>query len=65
MAKVKTKDGEFKLSEEAQLISKNFNANKGRLPWPLQKGIIVSSFGIQKNKAISGVETKNNGNPLI
>ena len=49
------------LTPEDLELSSNFTSNKGRLPWPLQKGIIVSSFGIQKNKAISGVETKNNG----
>ena len=49
------------LTPEDLELSSNFTSNKGRLPWPLEKGIIVSSFGIQKNKAISGVETKNNG----
>ena len=49
------------LTPEDLELSSNFTANKGKLPWPLEKGIIVTSFGIQKNKAISGVETKNNG----
>tara|TARA_Y100001968_G_C19424954_1_gene753819 strand:+ start:227 stop:1480 length:1254 start_codon:yes stop_codon:yes gene_type:complete len=49
------------LTPEALMISNNFTSNKGSLPWPLEKGIIVSSFGIQKNKAIVGIETKNNG----
>lgn len=49
------------LTPEDLELSSNFTANKGKLPWPLEKGIIVSSFGIQKNKAISGIETKNNG----
>ena len=49
------------LTPEDLELSSNFTSNKGRLPWPLEKGIIVSSFGIQKNKAIAGVETKNNG----
>ena len=49
------------LTPEDLELSSNFTANKGKLPWPLEKGIIVTSFGIQNNKAISGVETKNNG----
>ena len=49
------------LTPEALILSNNFTSNKGSLPWPLEKGIIVSSFGIQKNKAIAGIETKNNG----
>jgi len=49
------------LTPEALKLSSNFTANKGKLPWPIEKGIIVSSFGIQQNKAIAGIETKNNG----
>ena len=49
------------LTPEDLELSSSFTANKGKLPWPLEKGVIVSSFGIQKNKAISGIETKNNG----
>jgi len=49
------------LTPESLEISSNFMANKGNLPWPLEKGIIITSFGIRKNKAIPGVETKNNG----
>jgi len=53
------KNSESPLTPEAlELLSSNFTANKGNLPWPLEKGIIVSSFGIKK---ISGIETKNNG----
>ena len=35
--------------------------NKGRLPWPLEKGIIVGRYGTQKHVVFSGVETFNNG----
>ena len=41
LANSKRNDGGFKLSEEAQLISKNFNANKGRLPSPVIRGNVV------------------------
>ena len=44
-----------------QDTSGNFTSNKGKLPWPLEKAIISGRYGIKKNQAISGVETKNNG----
>ena len=35
--------------------------NKGKLPWPLEKGIIVQFYGKQKHKEFSNIETFNNG----
>ena len=42
-------------------MSSKFELNKGKLPWPLAKAKITEKYGIQKNKHISGIETKNNG----
>tara|TARA_A100001234_G_scaffold138784_1_gene121831 strand:- start:1038 stop:2231 length:1194 start_codon:yes stop_codon:yes gene_type:complete len=61
LAKAKTKDGGFKLSEEAQLISKNFNANKGRLPSPVQRGNVVLSFGKQPHPIVKTATIQSNG----
>ncbi|MAR40011.1 MAG: hypothetical protein CMD22_05005 [Flavobacteriales bacterium] len=49
------------LTPEAMELSANFASNQGLLPWPLEKGIITERYGIQTNKHIAGVETKNNG----
>ena len=49
------------LTPAAMELSSNFASNKGSLPWPLEKGIITERYGIQTNKHIAGVETKNNG----
>ena len=49
------------LTPESIELSSNFTSNKGKLPWPLEKAIISGRYGIKKNQAISGVETKNNG----
>ena len=49
------------LTPESIALSSNFTSNKGKLPWPLEKATISGRYGIKKNQAISGVETKNNG----
>tara|TARA_B100000902_G_scaffold12252_1_gene14918 strand:+ start:50365 stop:51603 length:1239 start_codon:yes stop_codon:yes gene_type:complete len=49
------------LTPEMLELSSSFELNKGKLPWPLEKATISSEFGIQKNKYLPGIETKNNG----
>ena len=58
--KQKSNDG-FELTPEAKALSENFLENKGKLPWPLDKGLIVNGFGKQKNAIFKDVETQNNG----
>jgi septal ring factor EnvC (AmiA/AmiB activator) len=35
----------FELTKEAELVSVDFASNKGRLPWPVSKGVITDGFG--------------------
>jgi len=51
----------FKLTPEAKLISANFEANRGRLPWPLEKGIVVQGFGRQKHPVVKTTTIQSNG----
>ena len=59
--KLKTKNNSISLTPEAQLLSDQFSANKGNMPWPLEQGLIVSYFGKQKHHVFGNVETFNNG----
>lgn len=49
------------LTPEQEIIGENFTDNKGKLPWPVEKGIITSQFGKQQNPILSYVTEDNIG----
>ncbi|MBP1639083.1 MAG: Peptidase [Bacteroidetes bacterium] len=49
------------MTKEEALVSGNFAANKGRLPWPVEKGYIRGHFGIQQHPVLKHVTTNNKG----
>ncbi|MGY6561396.1 MAG: murein hydrolase activator EnvC family protein [Luteibaculaceae bacterium] len=59
-AKAKNK-GEFRLSPEEALISGKFEANRGKLPWPVERGIISGTFGVKPHPVLKGIQIENNG----
>lgn len=50
-----------KVREENRIISGNFKENRGKLPWPTDKGVIVNPFGEQHHPVLKGVMVQNNG----
>jgi len=51
----------FVLTPEAELLAKNFTANKGRLPWPVEKGVVTQRFGTQPHPVVRTTMIKSNG----
>ena len=56
----KTADIMSATPEELEL-SASFTNNKGRLPWPLEKGIISGTFGKHSHPELHGIEINNDG----
>mgnify|MGYP001262770977 FL=1 len=48
-------------SSEGKIISKNFEKNRGTLPWPVESGAITERFGKNKHPSLKDVYTNNNG----
>tara|TARA_B100000886_G_scaffold292957_1_gene218970 strand:+ start:2650 stop:3906 length:1257 start_codon:yes stop_codon:yes gene_type:complete len=59
--KASKKSDVLELTPEEQELSDNFTSNKGKLPWPVERGIIIERFGIQAHPVLKGIETFNNG----
>ena len=57
----KTSKNAFALTPEAKLLAKNFIANKGKLPWPVEKGIVIQRFGTQPHPVVKTTTIKSNG----
>ncbi|MFS4492807.1 murein hydrolase activator EnvC family protein [Maribacter sp. 2308TA10-17] len=51
----------FDLTPEATLVANNFTANKGKLIWPVEKGIKSQGFGEYRDPVYPGIKHESNG----
>jgi len=49
------------MTPEAREMSSAFSGNKGRLPWPVERGVVSQRFGNYSHPEIRGVTLVNNG----
>ena len=59
--KPRTAETGYAMTKEEKLISGNFAANSGRLPWPVDRGFISGKFGVQPHPTLKYVTTNNKG----
>ena len=51
----------FVLTPEAKRVANSFAANKGKLIWPVEKGIKSQGFGVYKDAVYPGIKHQSNG----
>jgi septal ring factor EnvC (AmiA/AmiB activator) len=49
------------LTPEEKLISDNFQGNKGKLPWPTERGVVTNRFGRHQHAVLKQVTVQNDG----
>lgn len=58
----KTNEVEFKKLQDFEVkLSAQFSQNKGRLPWPVGRGSVITKFGVHEHSLRKGVYITSNG----
>jgi len=55
----------FAATPEGKKLSLDFTGNKGKLPWPVEKGIISENFGQHEHPTLKGVIVVSNGVKIL
>ena len=61
LASKKDNAGVFSLTPEAAALSADFEKNRGKLPWPVERGVITQKFGDNPHPVLAGIMVPNNG----
>jgi len=56
-----TTKGNFALTPAEKIISDNFGANKGLLPWPTERGVVTGLFGEHPHPVLKNIKVQSNG----
>ena len=51
----------YEMTPEQKLVSGQFEQNKKRLPWPVERGVITAHFGVHEHAVLKNIQVKNNG----
>ena len=56
-----SKSAEFTLTAEAKELASKFTLNKGKLPWPVEKGYVSTYYGKQPHPIVKTATIQSNG----
>ena len=56
-----TKTDKMALTPSEKILSNSFSSNKGKLPWPVERGVISSAYGKHPSSVSSKVTVTNTG----
>jgi septal ring factor EnvC (AmiA/AmiB activator) len=59
-AKKKGKEN-YEMTHEQKLVSGQFEQNRKRIPWPVDRGVITGHFGVHEHPVLKNIQVKNNG----
>jgi septal ring factor EnvC (AmiA/AmiB activator) len=51
----------YEMTPEQKLVSGQFEQNKRRIPWPVERGVITDHFGVHDHPVLKNIQVKNNG----
>ena len=51
----------FSLTPDGKALAESFSYNKGNLPWPVERGIVIQKFGLQTHPVVRTTKIKSNG----
>jgi septal ring factor EnvC (AmiA/AmiB activator) len=51
----------YEMTPEEKLASGQFEQNRHRLPWPVERGVITDHFGVHEHPVLKNIQVKNNG----
>ena len=57
----KTPSSFFSLTPEAKILAENFKSNKGKLPWPVSRGVVIQKYGTQSHPIVKTTKIRSNG----
>ena len=60
-SKTNTSKPTFAMTAEAKALAANFTSNKGKLPWPVETGLVIPNFGTTQHPTLPNVKTYSSG----
>lgn len=61
----KTSKTQFALTPEEKMVGNSFAANKGRIIWPVERGLVSLGYGTTHDAVYSGITKRNSGVNIV